>query len=280
MTQSKMKETMMKIVVIGGTGLIGSKLVNKLREHGHEAVAASPNSGVNTLTGEGLAEALKGASVVVDVSNSPSWEDDAVLKFFETSTRNLLTNEAAAGVGHHVALSVVGTQRLAESGYFRAKIAQEKLIKESSIPYTIVQATQFFEFLKGLADISVVDGKVHLPHVLFQPMAADDVASAVGRVAVGQPVNGVVEIGGPEQFRVDELVQRRLASLKDPREVVADPNALYSGAKLGEKTLVPGNNARLGETRFETWLTQPAAQIPSAPQPAGIAAVNKEKKAS
>jgi uncharacterized protein YbjT (DUF2867 family) len=273
-----MKETMMKIVVIGGTGLIGSKLVNKLREHGHEAVAASPNSGVNTLTGEGLAEALKGAAVVVDVSNSPSWEDAAVLNFFETSTRNLLKYEAAAGVGHHVALSVVGTQRLAESGYFRAKIAQEKLIRESSIPYTIVQATQFFEFLKGLADISVVDGKVHLPHVLFQPMAADDVASAVGRVAVGQPVNGVVEIGGPEQFRVDELVQRRLASLKDPREVIADPNALYSGAKLSEKTLVPGDNARLGETRFETWLTQRAAQIPSAPQPAGVAAVNKEKE--
>jgi len=267
----------MKIVVIGGTGLIGSKLVNKLREHGHEAVAASPNSGVNTLTGEGLAEALKGASVVVDVSNSPSWEDDAVLKFFETSTRNLLTNEAAAGVGHHVALSVVGTQRLAESGYFRAKIAQEKLIKESSIPYTIVQATQFFEFLKGLADISVVDGKVHLPHVLFQPMAADDVASAVGRVAVGQPVNGVVEIGGPEQFRVDELVQRRLASLKDPREVIADPNARYSGAKLSDRTLVPGENARLGETRFEVWLTQPAAQLPSAPQPKSVAVENKEK---
>jgi len=256
----------MKIVVIGGTGLIGSKLVNKLREHGHEAVAASPNSGVNTVTGEGLAEVLKGASVVVDVSNSPSWEDAAVLKFFETSTRNLLTYEAAAGVGHHVALSVVGTQRLAESGYFRAKIAQEKLIRESSIPYSIVQATQFFEFLKGLADISFDGKKVRLPHVLFQPMAADDVASAVGRVAVGQPVNGIVEIGGPEQFRVDELVQRRLAALKDSREVIADANALYSGAKLGERTLVPGNNARLGETHFETWLTQPAAQIPSAPQ--------------
>jgi uncharacterized protein YbjT (DUF2867 family) len=270
----------MKIVVIGGTGLIGSKLVNKLREHGHEAVAASPNSGVNTLTGEGLAEVMKGASVVVDVSNSPSWEDAAVLKFFETSTRNLLTYEAAAGVGHHVALSVVGTQRLAESGYFRAKIAQEKLISESSIPYSIVHATQFFEFLKGLADISFDGEKVRLPHVLFQPMAADDVASAVGRVAVGQPVNGIVEIGGPEQFRIDELIRRRLASLKDPREVIADPNALYSGAKLSENTLVPGNNARLGETRFETWLTQPAAQIPSAPQPTGVAAVNKEKKAS
>jgi uncharacterized protein YbjT (DUF2867 family) len=172
----------------------------------------------------------------------------------------------------------VGTQRLAESGYFRAKIAQEKLITESSIPYSIVQATQFFEFLKGLADISMVGDKVHLPPVLFQPMAADDVASGVGRVAVGQPVNGIVEIGGPEQFRVDELVRRRLASLKDHREVIADPDARYSGAKLSERTLVPGDNARLGETRFETWLTQPAAQIPSAPQPPGAAAVNKEKE--
>jgi uncharacterized protein YbjT (DUF2867 family) len=259
-----MKETIMKIVVIGGTGLIGSKLVNKLREHGHEAVAAAPDSGVNTLTGQGLAEALKSASVVVDVSNSPSWEDVAVLNFFETSTRNLLTHEAAAGVGHHVALSVVGTDQLSESGYFRAKIAQEKLIKGSSIPYSIVHATQFFEFLKGLADISVVGGKVHLPHVLFQPMAAEDVASAVASVAVGPPVNGIVEIAGPEQFRLDDLVRRRLAALKDPREVIADPKALYSGAKVSEKTLVPGNNARLGQTSFETWLTQSAAQIPSA----------------
>jgi uncharacterized protein YbjT (DUF2867 family) len=254
----------MKIVVIGGTGLIGSKLVNKLREHGHEAVAAAPNTGVNTLTGEGLAEVLKGASVIVDVSNSPSWDDAAVLKFFETSTRNLLAYEGTAGVGHHVALSVVGTDRLSESGYFRAKIAQEKLIRASSIPCTIVHATQFFEFLKGLADISVVSGKVHLPPVLFQPMAADDVASAVARIAVDPPVNGVVEIGGPEPFRMDELVRRRLASLKDPREVIADPKALYSGAKVSERTLVPGNNAQLGETRFEIWLTQSAAQIPSA----------------
>ena len=254
----------MKIVVIGGTGLIGSKLVSKLREHGHEAVAAAPNTGVNTLTGVGLAEVMKGATAVVDVTNSPSWEDAAVLKFFETSTRNLLTYEAAAGVGHHVALSVVGADQMSESGYFRAKIAQEKLIKGSPIPYTIVQATQFFEFLKGLADISVDGDKVHLPPVLFQPMAADDVATALGRIAVGPPVNGTVEIGGPEQFRLDELVRRRLVPLKDPREVVADPNARYSGAKIGEKTLVPSNNARLGETRFETWLTQPAAQIPSA----------------
>src|SRR5437016_28859 len=246
----------MKIVVIGGSGLIGSKLVRKLREHGHEAVAASPDSGVNTLTGEGLAEALTGASVVVDVSNSPSWEDAAVLKFFETSTSNLLSYEAAAGVGHHVALSVVGTDRLSESGYMRAKIAQEKLIKESSIPYSIVHATQFFEFLKGLADICMAGGKVHLPPVLFQPMAADDVASAVGRIAVGQPVNGIIEIGGPEQFRLDELVRRRLASLKDPREVIADTHARYAGAKISERTLVPGNDARLGETTFETWLIQ------------------------
>ena len=250
----------MKIVVIGGSGLIGSKLVNKLREQGREAVAASPNTGVNTLTGEGLGEVLKGASVVVDVSNSPSFEDAAVLKFFETSTRNLLTHEAAAGVGHHVALSVVGTDRLSESGYFRAKIAQEKLIKGSSIPYSIVHATQFFEFLKGLADISMDGNKVRLPHVLFQPMAADDVAEGVGRVAVGAPVNGIVEIGGPEQFRLDDLVRRRLVALKDPREVIADPKALYSGAKISEKTLVPGNNARLGKTTFETWLNQSATR--------------------
>ena len=250
----------MKIVVIGGSGLVGSKLVTKLREHGREALAASPNSGVNTLTGEGLAEALKGASVVVDVSNSPSFEDAAVLKFFETSTRNLLTYEAAAGVGHHVALSVVGTEHLSESGYFRAKIAQERLIKESPIPYSIVHATQFFETLKAIADISSDGDRVRLPPVLFQPMAADDVASAVGRIAVGPPVNGTVEIGGPEQFRLDELIRRCLTELRDPREVITDPNALYAGARVGLRTLMPGNNASLGETRFETWLTQSANQ--------------------
>ena len=250
----------MKIVVIGGTGRIGSKVINKLREHGHEAIAAAPNTGVNTITGEGLAEVLKGASVVVDVSDSPSWDDAAVLKFFETSTRNQLKYEAEAGVKHHVALSVVGTERLSESGYFRGKIAQEKLIRESSVPYTIVHATQFFEFLKGLADWSMVGNEVHLPPVLFQPMAADDVASGVARVAVGPPANGIVEIAGPEQFRLDELVQRRLAQLKDPRKVISDPNARYSGAKITEKTLVPGSNARLGETRYESWLTQAAAQ--------------------
>jgi uncharacterized protein YbjT (DUF2867 family) len=258
-----MKETIMKIVVIGGSGLIGSKLVTTLREHAHEVIAASPDSGVNTVTGEGLAEALKGASVVVDVSNSPSWEDAAVLKFFETSTRNLLTHETAAGVGHHVALSVVGTDRLSGSGYFRAKIAQENLIKNSAIPYSIVHATQFFEFLEGLADISFDGAKVRLPPVLFQPMAADDVASGVARVAVGPPVNGTVEIAGPEQFRVDELVRRRLAALKDPREVIADPEARYAGAKLSLRTLLPDKTARLGETRFSTWLTQSAAQIPT-----------------
>src|SRR5262245_42439335 len=266
-------ETIMKVVVIGGTGLIGSKLVNKLREQGHEAVAAAPNTGVNTLTGEGLAEVLKGASVVVDVSNSPSWEDAEVLNFFETSTRNLLTYEAAAGVRHHVALSVVGTDRLSESGYFRAKIAQEKLIKNSAIPYSIVHATQFFEFLKGLADISFDGKNVRLPPVLFQPMAADDVASGVGRIAVGPPVNGIAEIGGPEQFRLDELVRRRLASLNDPREVIADPEALYSGARVSERTLVPESDAQLGGTRFEDWLLQSTGQNPISPaQPSGVTA--------
>jgi len=253
----------MKIVVIGGSGLIGKKLVPILRQRGHEAVPASPSSGVNALTGEGLAGALVGANVVVDVSNSPSWEDAAVLKFFETSTRNLLSHEAVAKVGHHVALSVVGTDRLSESGYFRAKIAQEKLIKNSAIPYSIVHATQFFEFLKGLADISFDGGKVRLPPVLFQPMAAGDVATEVARIAVGPPVNGTVEIAGPAQFRVDELVRQRLASLKDPREVIADPNALYSGAKVSLKTLLPEKTARLGKTHFETWLTKSAAQDPS-----------------
>ena len=269
MQRSKIKEAIMKIVVIGGSGLIGSKLVRKLREHGHEAVAASPDSGVNTLTGEGLAEALKGASVVVDVSNSPSWDDAAVLKFFETSTRNLLAYEAAAGVGHHVALSVVGTERLLESGYFRAKMAQENLIKASSIPYSIIHATQFFEFVKGIGDFSTVGNKVLLPPALIQPMAADDVASAVGRIAVGSPVNGTLEIGGPEQFRLDEFVRRGLAARKDPREVVTDPHARYYGVELSERTLVPGDGARLGETRFETWLSQPTGQVQSTnPQPA------------
>src|SRR3981189_1220013 len=250
----------MKIVVIGGRGMTGATLVTKLREHGHEAVAASPNSGVNTLTGEGLSEALKGASVVVDVWNSPSGGDSGVMKFFEPSTRNLLTYEASAGVGHHVALSVVGSERLLESGYFRAKIAQENLIKGSSIPYSIVRATQFFEFVKGIADFSTDGNKVRLSSALIQPMAGDSRARAVGWIAMGSPVNGTVEVGGPEKFRLDELVRRGLAARNDPREVVADPHARYYGVELSERTLVPGDNARLGETRFETWLTQSAAK--------------------
>jgi uncharacterized protein YbjT (DUF2867 family) len=250
----------MKIVVIGGSGLIGSKLVRKLREQGHEAVAASPNSGVNSITGEGLVEALKGASVVVDVTNSPSWEDAAVMKFFETSTRNLLSYGAAAGVKHHVALSVVGTERLLANGFFRAKMAQENLIKASSNPYTIIRATQFFEVVKGITDFSTEGNKVRLPTARIQPMAADDVASAVGGIATGSPVNGTVEIGGPEKFRLDELVRQYLAANKDLREVVADPKAGYYGVDISERTLLPGDGARLSETRFETWLTQPAAK--------------------
>jgi len=256
--------TMMKIVVIGGSGLIGSKLVSKLREHGHETVAASPNSGVNSLTGEGLAEAMKGASVVVDVSNAPSWEDAAVMNFFETATRNLLACEAIAGVGHHVALSVVGSERLLESGYFRAKIAQENLIKSSSIPYTIVRATQFFEFVKGIVDSSTDGNKVRLPTALIQPMSADDVANAVGRVAMGSPVNGTVEVGGPEAFPLNQLARVYLSAHRDPREVVADAHARYYGVKVSERTLVPDDGARLGEMRFETWLTQSAGKAAAA----------------
>lgn len=246
----------MKIVVIGGTGLIGSKLVDKLRAQKHDTVAASPKSGVNTLTGEGLAAAMKGASVVVDVSNAPSWDDAAVMNFFETSTRHLIEYESAAGVSHHVALSVVGTERLLESGYFRAKMVQENLIKASSLPYSIVRATQFYEFVRGIADFSTDGNKVHLPPVLFQPMAADDVAGALARVAVGKPLNGTVEIGGPEQSRLDEMIRRGLASLKDPREVIADPKARYYGIAVADRTLVPDAGARLGQTRFEDWLAQ------------------------
>jgi uncharacterized protein YbjT (DUF2867 family) len=247
----------MKIVVIGGSGLIGSKLVRKLLEHGHQAVPASPSSGVNTLTGEGLAEALDSAAVVVDVSNSPSFEDAAVLNFFETSTSNLLDAEAAAGVDHHVALSIVGTERLSEGGYFRAKIAQENLIKRSSIQYSIVRATQFFEFeLKRIADDATDGNTVRLAPVLIQPMAAEDVASAVGKISVGSPVNGIVEVAGPQQFRLDELIRRFLRDRRDPREVITDPHARYSGAELDERTLLPGDDATLAETRFDDWLSQ------------------------
>jgi uncharacterized protein YbjT (DUF2867 family) len=247
----------MKIVVIGGSGLIGSKLVRKLLEHGHQAVPASPSSGVNTLTGEGLAEVLDSAAVVVDVSNSPSFEDAAVLNFFETSTSNLLDAEAVAGVDHHVALSIVGTERLSEGGYFRAKIAQENLIKRSSIQYSIAHATQFFEFeLKRIADDATDGNTVRLAPVLIQPMAAEDVASAVGKISVGSPVNGIVEVAGPQQFRLDELIRRFIRERRDPREVITDPHARYSDAELDERTLLPGDGARLAETRFDDWLSQ------------------------
>src|ERR1041385_3237789 len=227
----------MKIVVIGGSGLIGSKLVNKLRERGHEAVAASPDSGVNTLTGQGLAEALKSASVVVDVSNSPSWEDAAVLNFFETSTRNLLTHEAAAGVGHHVALSVVGTDRLLASGFFRAKMAQENLIKASSIPYSIIRATQFFEFVGGIAQSATEGQTVRLPPVLMQPIVSDDVAAVVAEAALAEPLNGTVELAGPEPIRQDELVRRFLKATGDGRTVITDPKALYYGIAVNDQSL-------------------------------------------
>jgi uncharacterized protein YbjT (DUF2867 family) len=246
----------MKIVVIGGTGLIGSKVVTKLREQGHNTLAASPASGVNTLTGEGLAAAFEGASVVVDVSNSPSLEGAAALEFFETSTRHLLGAEVTAGVGHHVALSVVGTDRLSDSGYMRAKIAQEKLIEDSSIPYSIVHATQFFEFVDRIADGATSGNTVRLAHVLIQPMASDDVASAVTEVAVGPPVNGIIEVAGPQQFHLDELIRRTLRERNDPREVITDPHATYFGAELQERTLVPADDARLAETSFDDWLKQ------------------------
>jgi len=250
----------MKIVIIGGTGRIGSKVVTLLRERRHQAVPASPESGVNTLTGQGLAEVLAGAAVVVDVSNSPSFEDAAVLKFFETSTTNLLAAEAAAGVSHHVALSIVGIDGAPDSGYFRAKVAQETLIRNSSIPYSIVRATQFFEFFKSIADEATDGNTVRIAPVLFQPIAADDVAKAVSRVAVSAPVNGIVEIAGPQQFRFDEFIRLGLRARQDPRVVAADPQARYFGTELGERTLVPGADARLGDIRFEDWLAQSAVQ--------------------
>ncbi|MEV4357282.1 SDR family oxidoreductase [Nonomuraea sp. NPDC049625] len=244
----------MKIVVIGGTGLIGSKLVAKLGEHGHEAVAAAPNTGVNTLTGEGLAEVLAGAQVVVDVSNSPSFERAAVLEFFETSTGNLLAAEAAAGVGHHVAVSIVGTERMPDNGYFAAKIAQEQLIEKSGIPFSLVHSTQFFEFARGIADEATADGKVHIAPVLFQPIAGDDVAQAVGRTAVGAPLNGRVEIAGPEEYRMDEFFRQALTAWGDPREVVTDPHARYFGSELSERSLVPEDGAVLGTISYRDWL--------------------------
>jgi uncharacterized protein YbjT (DUF2867 family) len=250
----------MKFVIIGGTGLIGSKLVTRLREHGHEAVAASPDTGVNTLTGEGLARVLQGASVVVDVSNSPSFEAEKVMEFFTTSTRNLLKYGAAAGVTHYVALSVVGTERIPDSPYLRAKNAQEMLIKGGGLPYSIVHATQFFEFIKRIADEATDGMSVRLPPVLIQPMAADDVAKAIGRVAVGAPLNGTVDVAGPQQFRFDELIRQGLGARNDPREVVVDPHARYFGAELGERSLVPAGDARLGEISLQEWLAQPAVQ--------------------
>jgi uncharacterized protein YbjT (DUF2867 family) len=249
----------MKIVVIGGTGLIGSKLVMKLRERGHDAIPASPDTGVNTLTGEGLVEVLQDASVVVDVSNSPSFDDSAVMRFFTTATRNLLGFASAAGVTHYVALSVVGTERLGESGYFRAKMAQEQLIKDASIPYSIVHATQFFEFIRNIAADATEGGTVRLAPVLIQPMAADDVATAVAGIAAGPPVNGVVEIAGPDAFRLDELVREDLKARRDAREVRSDPRARYFGALLDARTLMPGDGARLGDTHFEQWLHRSVA---------------------
>lgn len=232
-----------------------------MREHEHEAIPAAPNTGVNTLTGEGLADALHDAAVVVDVSNSPSFEEAAVMEFFTTSTKNLLIQAAAAGVKHYVALSVVGTERVPDSPYLRAKNAQETLIRSDGIPYTIVHATQFFEFVGRIADEATVGSEVRIPPVLIQPMAADDVAQAIARIAVGQPVNGTVDIAGPQQFRFDELVRMDLGARKDPREVVVDPHARYFGAELDEHALVPIGEARLGKVRFEDWLTLPAAAV-------------------
>lgn len=251
----------MKIVVIGGTGLIGSKVVGKLKTKGHEVIAAAPNTGVNTITGEGLAEALAGAQVVVDVANSPSFEDKAAMDFFQTAGRNVTAAEVAAGVKHHVALSVVGTERLLDSGYFRAKLAQEQAIKSSPIPYTIVRATQFFEFIRGIAQSATHGDTVRLSHSLFQPMAAEDVATAVADAALAEPVNGMVEIAGPDAFHIDEIVGRVLAYDKSPQKVVVDAEALYFGVKLTDQSLVPGANPNLGATRFDWWL----ANVPPPP---------------
>jgi uncharacterized protein YbjT (DUF2867 family) len=252
----------MKIVIIGGTGLIGSKVAARLRQPGHEVVAAAPNTGVNTITGEGLDDALQGADVVVDVANSPSFEDKAVMEFFETSGRNLLAAETKAGVKHHIALSVVGTDRLLESGYFRAKQAQENLIGNSTVPYTIIRSTQFFEFLKGIAEAGASGNEIHLAPVGIQPIASDDVASKVAEVALGKPINGTMEIAGPNLFILTELVSLYLAKVEDPRTVKEDENARYFGALLGTKTLVPQGTARLGETGFDTWIQTILVKVP------------------
>ena len=253
----------MKIVIIGGTGLIGSKVVSMLRERGHEAVAAAPNTGVNTITGEGLAEVLTGADVVIDVSNSPSFAAEAAMSFFQTSTRNILAAEAREGVRHHVALSVVGIDRLADNGYFRAKLAQEELIRSSPIPYSIVHATQFFEFLKGIADDATSGGTVRVAPVMFQPMAAQDVARTVCDVALGAPINGIVETAGPRPYRLDEFVRLGLSAQKDPRDVVTSPGAPYFGSVLSERSLMPGDGARIGEVTFQAWQQQAAVPNPT-----------------
>jgi uncharacterized protein YbjT (DUF2867 family) len=250
----------MKIVVIGGTGLIGTKVVNRLRQKSHEAVAASPYSGVNTITGEGLAEALAGAQIVVDLANSPSFEDRAVLEFFETSGRNLLAAESAAGVRHHVALSVVGADRLPDSGYLRAKVAQENLIRVSKIPYSIVRSTQFFEFVNAIAQSGAAGQTVRLSPALLQPIGSDDVADAMADVTLGTPLNDTIEIAGPERIPLDELARRYLRATKDPRQVVAVVHARYFGTELNNQSLTPGDNPRLGSIRFEDWLSRSSAK--------------------
>src|SRR5438552_905989 len=250
----------MKVVVLGGTGLIGSKVVNLLHSDGHEVVTASPSQGSNSLTGEGLTEALTGAQVVVDVTNSPSFEDKAVMEFFETSTGNVLAAEAKTGVGHHVALSIVGSERLPASGYLRAKVAQEKLIKASPIPYTIVRATQFFEFVGRIADSATTGQTVHLPSVLFQPIFSDDLAAAVARIALAKPLNGIIEMAGPDALPFDEVVRRYLTAHNDPRTVVTDEQARYFGTPLEKRSLVPDDNPLLGSTRFADWVSHTAPQ--------------------
>jgi uncharacterized protein YbjT (DUF2867 family) len=244
----------MKIVVIGGTGLIGSKIVEKLKQKDHEAIAAAPSTGVNIITGEGLAEVLVGAEVVIDVTDSPSWEDRASMDFFQTAGKNLTAAEVTPGIKHHVALSVVGTERLQDSGYFRAKLAQESVIKSSPIPYTLIHVTQFFEILRAIAQFSTYGDTVRLPPVLFQPMAAEDVSTAIAEAALAEPVNGTVEIAGPDTLTLDEPVRKVLEHDKDARQVLADPAATYFGIKVSEKTLVPGTGARLGSTRLDWWL--------------------------